>query len=1025
MTHGTRWTRLKDWLTHYFVVVAAILVTLGAWLYVRSSVQSVDAARFSVLSSRIENDIRSRMQAYVNALYQARSTFAIHGWMDRAQFHDYIEGLSLKRYPGIQGFGLALKVPSDQIDAVERKVRRAGHPEFRVWPETDAPVRFPITLIEPMDWRNQRAVGYDMFTDPVRREAMLRALYSGNASASGIVTLVQESGKQQQRGFLVFVPLYKRGMPLESAQQRIDALLGFVYAPFRAEDLFGTVSQDADAATRQVDFQVFDGQRLSASDLIYDRQGVLNSHDIANSRFQDWKTIEVGGRKWTIAVSALPAFVSSSDRWLALWVLLGGLLISFLLYWLRRSERLASERERSLFVQEQASHAEAESQRHKLRSLFEQAPALLCALRGPELKVELVSPRVQQLLGDRIQPGKTLRELIPEVGAKGFYEVIRRVYETGEAFRGYEYPLTFDRTGRGDVQEGFFTFVCQPTRRGGGEIEGILILAVEVTEQVRSQRNFERSETRFRVALESARIASWEWDLISGQGWRSEGHDILYGLPGNQASWDRERFLALIHPEDRDQVRTRFFVPAHGQREINCEYRVHWPDGSTHWLLSRGILMGDGHGQPSVSAGATMDVTQIKRAEENERFLNQVSAMLTSSLDYENTLKQAVDLCVPVLADCAFLDLADEKGSIHRVAVAVADPALSALDPQATSFPACPRLGKSPFLVGDMSRDGKDRMASGPEHEKVIGPVGPLSMICVPLAARERVFGALTLITTRHSGRKYQETDLRFFEELARRAAMSVDNARLFHDAREAVRARDEFLSIASHELKTPLTPLRLQLQGFSRRVAQGGLTQMHQESLAKLAQTSDQQIARLTALIDELLDVSRIDAGRFELNRQKMDLAQLVRETAQRFDELARSTGSEIQVDAPENAEAVADRLRMEQVIANLVTNALKYAPGKPVRLALETRADRAVLTVEDQGPGIPAGDLRRIFKRFERVSPTQGVGGLGLGLYIAQQIVEAHDGHIRAESEPGKGTRFVVEIPVSAAKISSGRVA
>jgi PAS domain S-box-containing protein len=221
--------------------------------------------------------------------------------------------------------------------------------------------------------------------------------------------------------------------------------------------------------------------------------------------------------------------------------------------------------------------------------------------------------------------------------------------------------------------------------------------------------------------------------------------------------------------------------------------------------------------------------------------------------------------------------------------------------------------------------------------------------------------------------------------------------------AQEAIRLRDEFLVIAAHELKTPLTVLGLQLQKLQRMGAP-------QESVG----TALRSARRLGALVDTLLDVSRIATGQLKVDVQECDLAELAREVVERWRDEASRAGCQLHVDAPAPVRGRWDPLRIDQVIENLLGNAIKYAPGKPVRISVAARGDLAELCVSDDGPGIPPGAEARIFRRFERATDVRNYGGLGLGLYIVREIVEAHGGTISVDTAAGKGATFRVALPL-----------
>jgi signal transduction histidine kinase len=278
----------------------------------------------------------------------------------------------------------------------------------------------------------------------------------------------------------------------------------------------------------------------------------------------------------------------------------------------------------------------------------------------------------------------------------------------------------------------------------------------------------------------------------------------------------------------------------------------------------------------------------------------------------------------------------------------------------------------------------------------------------VPLVARGRTTGAITLVRT-SAARPFTEQDLGFAEELAARAAMALDNATLYREAREAIRARDEFLSVASHELNTPLATLTLQLDEILLR-AQNNDRDLPDRGVV----LARRQVERLSRLVTNLLDVSRITAEQIQLRISDVDLAATTREVLDQFAaELARA-GCSTEIEASRPVIGRWDPLRIEQVIANLLSNACKYGAGRPIRVSVDIDGRLARLSVRDHGIGIAPADRERIFERFERAASARHYGGLGLGLYITRQVVEAHGGTIRVVSHTGAGSTFSVELPL-----------
>ncbi len=246
--------------------------------------------------------------------------------------------------------------------------------------------------------------------------------------------------------------------------------------------------------------------------------------------------------------------------------------------------------------------------------------------------------------------------------------------------------------------------------------------------------------------------------------------------------------------------------------------------------------------------------------------------------------------------------------------------------------------------------------------------------------------------------------------------AVEAERTRVQGALGEAVAIRDEFLSIAGHELRTPLAALALELGTLQRRLLQTAAAPPAPgavEALAQRASRATRQVERLTQLVNRLLEVSQLRSGRPRPERQRLDLRALVNEVVDRFTEQAQQAGCALTVEAGPAVNGAWDPLAIEQVTGNLLANAIKYGAGKPIRVSLHTEQDRALLAVRDEGIGVPREEVDRIFDRFARAVPARHFGGLGLGLYIARQLVEAHGGTIAVTSQPGAGSTFVVNLP------------
>ena len=379
-------------------------------------------------------------------------------------------------------------------------------------------------------------------------------------------------------------------------------------------------------------------------------------------------------------------------------------------------------------------------------------------------------------------------------------------------------------------------------------------------------------------------------------------------------------------------------------------------------------------------------------------------------------------LVVPLLGDNCVVDLLDEDGTIRRMAEASVDPAQEELLRLLRDFPPTSAHERSPVrraidtneivVIPKFDEAALGALQREDEYADLIRRIGPTSSVTIPLRSRGRALGAMTFGMAA-SGRSHSPDDIALAAELAQRAALAIDNADLYRQARQAIGARDAFLSIASHELRNPMATLALQAQRLSRLIARDP-DSAALDSLARGTGKIAEQTRRLDRMIGQLLDVSRIATDHLDLDLQEVDLMAVVTEVVDCFDEECARTGSAILVTADERPVTGRwDPLRLDQIVTNLVGNAVKYGAGRPIQVEVARASDRARVIVKDQGIGIAREQQPRLFQRFERLVGRDSPKGLGLGLWITRRLVEAMGGSIAVESELGQGARFVVELP------------
>jgi signal transduction histidine kinase len=316
-------------------------------------------------------------------------------------------------------------------------------------------------------------------------------------------------------------------------------------------------------------------------------------------------------------------------------------------------------------------------------------------------------------------------------------------------------------------------------------------------------------------------------------------------------------------------------------------------------------------------------------------------------------------------------------------------------------------LSGAPLHLEDVDERLLDLTSVDAEDLRLLRALGTSSVLSVPMITHGRTVGVMTLVMSGNR-RRFGQDEITIAQEIAQRSALAVDNARLFQQAQDAVRIREDFLSVAAHELHTPITSLHLMVQAIS-----SGKRPLTTETVRDTFGVADRQVRRLIRLVDELLDVSRIDARRFCLSPEPFDLAALAKDVAVRFAEDARRARSVLQVRAEEPVPGVWDRSRLDQVISNLLSNAVKFGAGQPIEVVVSGAQGHATLAIVDHGIGVPRERARCIFGRFERAVSERHYGGLGLGLYIVQTIVENVGGKVFCKDTPGGGATFIVDLP------------
>lgn len=480
----------------------------------------------------------------------------------------------------------------------------------------------------------------------------------------------------------------------------------------------------------------------------------------------------------------------------------------------------------------------------------------------------------------------------------------------------------------------------------------------------------------------------------------------------------------VIHPTDLEKLLKLFehSENTHGN-EIEC--RILNKFGQFRWHLIRIQPESEWNSSEIKSwLGTATDIEDRKKLEDTQRFLSQAGEILVSSLNATYIFESISKLSVPYLADwCSFDMMNDEEVLENLITYHRDSTKISYAKEMHTLYSDHPKSeddilkalasGKTQVYKDVGKRILQDKDLNKVQSE-MAEELSNTTIMVIPLIAHGHSLGTLTFAVY-GIGKDYDKNDVALGEELGRRVALALENAKLYHFSQRAIEIRNDFLSIASHELNTPITSVKLQLQMVNRTLTNKKDEAFPIERFKKSIDTSVKQVDRLINLVQVLLDVSRIQSGQFNFTFDKVNVYDMVNDVVDRHKELLQTYSCTLNMINTTSISAFWDKTRMEQVLTNLINNAIKYAPGK-IDVLVNEDSNHVRISVKDYGRGIPEDKINSIFDRFERGNNPESISGLGLGLYIVKQIIEGHNGKIEIQSKMNEGSCFSIVLPKNA---------
>ena len=950
----------KQWLAT-LILITGLTISYIVWAISIRNHEDVDKARFVSTGELISTTLVRRMQSNEQILRGGVALFNMNNNISREQWRTYVSSLRLdETSPGIQGVGFILRVPDSEKVKHTAKIRAEGYPEYTIHPNAPRDEYLPVIYVEPFWGRNLHAFGYDVGSEPVRRTALDQARDSGEPALTGRVKLVQEGKEGNQAGFLIFIPVYKNGLPRGSVEERRQSLFGYVYSPFRAGDMMRSVLANVDAS---VGVELFDDKEGNNSKLLFSSEQKKSDVD---PRYISTRQIEFAGRVWTLRFTSLQTFEALSNNMISHMVFTAGIAITILLTFFVTN--LSSTRNRA-FGMAKAMTAQLSQSEVALRAVLDSAPDGILRVDGTGIvrSVNLAAEHIFGLSSDRLSnfplqqiiDGMDINkidEILDSFGSAGIGMRSARIESVGIRSHGVLFPLAVS-VGQYNQQE---------------EINYSLM--------VRDISHEKMAESVLQLRLRAIEAAN---NGIAIADMRLPSQPIIYANPaferitGYSVDEILGRNCRALQADDRFQLEIAELSQAiHDGRDCKVLIRNYRKDGSLFWNDLSVAPVIDQDGVITHYVSSQNDVTDRVLAEENLRIRSmRLDAICTLSPDGVVAFDANGQL---TNVNPAFLEMTGFKIiQLTDLTMDQFDELMASITDPAYSYVSAKEVNKM-NLVFDLDDDLLN------EIQQVVYLSSPQNRILIR-SIRMVAPGSLEQVI--------------YFRDVTREA--------------EIDRIKSEFLSTAAHELRTPMASIF----GFSELLLRRTYDEATQKDLLK---TINRQAGIMINLINELLDLARIEAraGKdFKFTLQPIE--PIVENVVAAL--LVNNDPRRININISENLPLVkVDAEKISQSLMNILSNAYKYSPnGGNIDLLVLSEEHNGVteigLRVKDQGIGLTPEQMERLFERFFRADPSGNIPGTGLGMCIVKEIIELHGGQVDVQSEKDLGTTVTLWLPTA----------
>lgn len=952
---------IRDYFIAIFSFLLIFLLTLFIYSETKKKAEERSAKLFSMRTGQLTEAIDKSMHDYIQILIGGKAMFVSSDTVTRQDWNNYYKTLNLaENYPGLQGFGYTQVVKPEEMEKHVQQIRSEGFKNYSITPEGKRDFYTAIIYLEPFSDRNLRAFGYDMFSEPVRQSAMRIARDTRQPTMSGKVRLVQETGKDEQSGFLIYLPVYQNNAEPESIQERQQLIKGFVYSPFRAKDLITSVLTDD---FEDIDVEVYDGTEPSEDNLLFS-SSPTPLYGNSNREYSELNTITIGNHTWRLYITAKDGFGRSADSELPYFILLGGFIISLLMFFIIWS--LSNTRRSNSLKQ----------------TITDNATAALFILDS-EGCCTFMNPAAEAMTGYAFE----------EMRKKTLHEMVHYKRLDGSPFPAEECPMHNALTTLKPMRAyedmfirkdgSFINVSCsvQPMEESGSESYAIIEVR-DITDEKQAQQAIIESEARFRTMADNAPVMIKIMD---------DGTNFMYvnkqWLDFTGISFEdtiNMNWRDVVHPDDIAEKEKATAKALEDHSAFRLEFRMRRFDGEYRWVVATNTPRFGANGEFQGYIGSIIDITEIKDAERKVKQNAELLQKLFLEVPAVVGLVRYPDYQY-VLANPEYRKLYGNRPLVGKTIYEAHS------EEEGQGFFS--RLKQvfetgTPFVGNEVS--------TAIDHNNTGEIVyGYFNLVYQPLIDANGKVEAVLLFAV-------EVTEL-----VNARKALVLTNEELSGKNDELLRINndlDNFVYTASHDLKSPIANME-GLATLLRDILQGKLEEEDMQVL-DMVQNS---INKLKGTIADLAEITKVQKE-LQSAVEPLSFEHMLEDITADLERTMKEAEAALKVDLQVKNILYA-RKNLRSIIYNLVSNAIKYkSPERKPEISLRTYEDGqyVVLEVQDNGLGIKKEQQHKLFTMFKRLHTH--VEGTGIGLYIVKRIIENNGGKIEVSSELGKGTTFKV---------------